>query len=428
MSSSYKPLFEEIQTIEVIDTHEHLASSEAQRPEFCDVLTEFVRQYFTEDLLSAGMSSADLSLVIGPEKSVEEKWEILAPYWEFTQDTGYARAISITIRDLYGIDELSKETVGPLNDAWKKTFDGKHYHRVLKEKSKIKMSILDSDLFCDREFFRSVYRLDHFIFPMMGSQIEDVENFTGIQICRFQDWLDACEASLDKALEQGAIGLKTALAYLRPLKFEDATMAEAEADFNSMMTRRHFPPWVPEVFSVGTKFQDFMMHYVLWLANKRGLTVQVHTGIQAQNGNHIKSADPRLLSNLFERYRDVRFDLFHIGYPYHIQMAVLAKNFPNVYLDMCWGHIVSPQASIEALHEWLNVVPLNKISAFGGDYTIIDTVYGHQYMAREHVAKVLAHRVDERLITMERAMKIARWLFHDNPAKLFPKMGIKPQY
>ena len=81
---------------------------------------------------------------------------------------------------------------------------------------------------------------------------------------------------------------------------------------------------------------------------------------------------------------------------------MLAKNFPNVHLDMCWAHIVSPNASVLALQEWIDTVPLNKISAFGGDYLFVDGVYGHQHLARADVVRALAAKVEEGCSTRTR--------------------------
>jgi uncharacterized protein len=169
----------------------------------------------------------------------------------------------------------------------------------------------------------------------------------------------------------------------------------------------------------GKKFQDYMMHFVLRLANKRNLTYQFHTGIQAGNGNRISSSDPSLLSNLFLDYPDVDFDIFHIGYPYQHIVSVLAKTFPNVYIDMCWAHIISPNACVHALVEWLDTVPANKISAFGGDSHSVDAVYGHQYIARVNVSKSLAQKVDEGDMDMDAAKHIASLLFYENPLRIF---------
>ena len=113
------------------------------------------------------------------------------------------------------------------------------------------------------------------------------------------------------------------------------------------------------------------------------------------------------------------FDIFHIGYPYQNILTVMAKNFQNVYIDMCWAHIVSPNASVQALIEWIDTVPLNKISAFGGDYLFVDGVYGHQYLARMDVARALSAKIEEGLFDIGKAEEIARLFLYENPKKLF---------
>jgi predicted TIM-barrel fold metal-dependent hydrolase len=162
-----------------------------------------------------------------------------------------------------------------------------------------------------------------------------------------------------------------------------------------------------------------MMHHVCRLADERGLTFQFHTGIQAGNGNYIRNADPTLLANLFMEYPNIKFDLFHIGYPFQHVLSALAKNFPNVFIDMCWAHIVSPEASVRALEEWLDAVPYNKISAFGGDYAVVDAVYGHQVLARRNVSRALGRKIIEGCFDVETARVIARRLLYDNPMEIF---------
>jgi len=130
-----------------------------------------------------------------------------------------------------------------------------------------------------------------------------------------------------------------------------------------------------------------------------------------------------LLSNLFLEYPNVDFDIFHIGYPYQQVLSVLAKTFPNVYIDMCWAHIISPTASINALIEWIDSVSINKISAFGGDYCFIDGVYGHRYLARINVSKSLARKVEDGVFDIEKAKEISMMLFYNNPFKIFKLKG-----
>jgi hypothetical protein len=86
---------------------------------------------------------------------------------------------------------------------------------------------------------------------------------------------------------------------------------------------------------------------------------------------------------------------------------------------MCWAHIISPNASVNALLEWLDTVPYNKISAFGGDYLFVEGVYGHLVLARENISRALALKVTEGLFSVEEAKKIAKLLFFDNPNRIF---------
>ena len=103
--------------------------------------------------------------------------------------------------------------------------------------------------------------------------------------------------------------------------------------------------------------------------------------------------------------------------------AALVKNFPNVFIDMCWAHIISPSVSVRSLAEWIDSVPANKISAFGGDYLFIDGVYGHQHIARENVSRALAIKVDDGFLDVDRAKEIARMIFYENPLKIFKLTG-----
>jgi predicted TIM-barrel fold metal-dependent hydrolase len=166
-----------------------------------------------------------------------------------------------------------------------------------------------------------------------------------------------------------------------------------------------------------------MFHYILDLANRENLVVQIHTGIQEGSGNILENTRPELLTDLFLQYPDVDFDLFHIGYPFQNTIIVLAKYFPNVYIDMCWSHIVSPNASINFIQEFIDTVPLNKLSAFGGDYLFIDGVYGHQYLARINVAKALTLKVSDGIFDIDKAKETAKMFFYDNPMKLFRLEG-----
>ena len=425
-------LREQVFSLPLIDTHEHLPSREEVRDRDTDVLKEYLSHYFNRDLVSAGLPPRDYATIIETRLPIREKWKLVEPYWEVSRYTGYGRSLDIAVRELYGIDGISGSTIEELNERFLESLKPGHFRRVLKERCGIERSLLcvetleetydpliERSIHCDRELFVPVYIVNPLVHPESWAEIERVERESGLRITSFSGWLEAAEANVELACSTGSPILKNSLAYVRSLHYERVTRAEAEAAFNQVFRTRHFPEWHQRPILTAKALQDFMFHFILEIANRKALVVQIHTGIQEGSGNLIGNSNPELLSNLFLEYPDVDFDLFHIGYPYQNVMTVLAKNFPNVYIDMCWAHIVSPNASVLALVEWIDAVPVNKISAFGGDYLFVDGVYGHQYLAREDVARALSFKVEEGLFGVEKAGKIARLLLYDNPKRIF---------
>jgi predicted TIM-barrel fold metal-dependent hydrolase len=406
-----------IDGLEILDSHEHLPD-EAERPASADVLAEWLTHYFSCDLVSAGLSDQGLAQARDSRGDLLARWNLVEPYWEAARSTGYGRSLDLAARGLYGIDGVRRQTVGALNEAFVAARQrGGHYEYVLKTKSRIALSVVDSNLRCDRRYFASAFRLDNFIQPTHRREIRDQGRSVGVHVHSLEDWEEALRRQLGRALDEGAVVVKHGLAYTRSLHYEKPTRAAAESDFHEFFRAAHAPEWRGPM-KAGEALQSHMWHALLRLADQQGLTVQVHTGLQEGNGNAIADANPVHLTNCFLEYENVTFDLFHMGYPYVLELANLAKNFRNVNIDMCWGHIISPTAARVALAEWLDSVPANKIIGFGGDYCFVDGVYGHQELARRNIAATLAVKVAEGSFDLARAREVAGWLLVDNPRRI----------
>lgn len=432
MQEAYNEILDHINTLDIIDTHEHLPCREKDRDMEADVLKEFLGHYFNRDLVSAGLCLEDHDRVIEEKLPIAEKWKIVEPYWEISRYSGYGRVLDIVASDIYGIEKIDGSTIEVLNDKFLKTLKPGHFKKILKDKCRIKTSLLNVEtldskydprqersIHCDMQFFSPVYSITNLVHPNFWSQIEEVEKQSGTRITSFSRWLEAAGTMIEKAYSLGAVALKNPLAYSRTLEYERIGRSIAEEEFNRVFSTKHMPDWDERPAPTGKAFQDYMFHYILDIANRKNMIVQIHTGIQEGNGNILSNSNPGLLSNLFLQYPDVTFDIFHMSYPYQNELTVLAKNFANVFIDMCWAHIVSPNASVNALFEWFDTVPLNKISAFGGDYCFVDGVYGHLKLAQQDVAKALSVKVDEGLFDIDRANDIAKMLFYDNPKNIF---------
>ncbi len=433
MDNSYQEIRKHVGSIRLIDTHEHLPPESERVNKVVDVLSQFYLHYASSDLVSAGMSPEDLLYIKDTKIPLDYRWAVFEPWWDRIRNTGYSRCMEIAARDLYGVDGINSETYKQLSRKMMERNKEGLYKWVLQEKAGIDICVLDTlreDYDVDKDLFVPVLRVSEYASPRNVKDLEVLGKRFGNPIHNLGDYVNLVKGRFD-ALEGRVAALKIALAYDRSLHFEKRTFSEAEESLNKIFKTRGFS-WTP---IEGTEYselaqdgpgkeellplQDYLVHLSIQEASRRGIPIQIHTGLHEGNKNIISNSNPELLVNLFLEYGEAKFDIFHGGWPYSSQLSALAKNFQNVYIDMCWMHIISPSRAVSALDEWLDEVPVNKIMGFGGDFLCVEGSYGHSVMARDNVAKVLAGKVDDGIYGMDEAKKYADWILRDNPRRLF---------
>jgi hypothetical protein len=230
---NFEQIYDYIRELTIYDTHEHLPYAESARKRPTDVLDEYLTHYFSIDIQNAGLKKAQFERVRDIRLPLTERWKLAEPYWNLARNTGYGRALDIAVRDLYGLPGINADTIEELDRRFQAALSSdKHFEYVLKEKSKIVLSVLDNHPDCDRRFFRTVFRLDTFIMPETGGALDACFRWSGIRPVCFSEWLEACEEYFNRMTAAGAVALKCGLAYSRPLYFPRATYTEAEEEFN----------------------------------------------------------------------------------------------------------------------------------------------------------------------------------------------------
>ncbi|MEA2063085.1 MAG: amidohydrolase family protein, partial [Gemmatimonadota bacterium] len=371
-------------------------------------------------LVSAGMTEDDLELIGDPGHRLEYRWKKMAPYWPAAKYTGFGQVLRIAARDIHGIGDINENTWRKLSQ---KIADSKRpgfYDKILHQMAGIDLIILDQIVLTDRYLEGGppphtvrVKRFDTTFISFDRETVGEIADKCGLVIHTLEDFLSALDSQFEELISCGYyVGLKNAMAYDRIIHFEETPRAVAEKTFNELMQR-------DLTFEERKPLEDFMMHQVVERAVRHGLPLQIHTGLQAGSGNMITNSKPTHLVNLFQKYPETRFIIFHGSYPYMGELATLAKNFRNVHLDMCWLPIISPTATKLWLHQWLETVPVNKIMAFGGDYLFPEGVYGHSLVARQMVAETLAEKVEAGYFTEDEAVEIARRLLRENAIDIF---------
>jgi predicted TIM-barrel fold metal-dependent hydrolase len=405
----------------VFDTHEHLWHE-------CDRLARpvdfalLLSHYTSSDLVSAGMDPSAVADLQNADIPIAVRWKSVAPHWSFIKTTGYGRCMLIAARDLYGIDDINAQTYAPLSERMAASNQPGLYRRILKDRARIELSVLDDlttttgqALRPEPDFYKLVTRFDYIVMASDPKALEHIEQVNGVSVHNLSDLEQALETHVERAISQGLAGIKVALAYDRGLDFDTVPRQDAARAFEMIFSSAQ------KAADQTTQklLQDYLFHKVVEHAAEHHLPVQIHTGMLADNQNENMRTNPSLLSNVLNRYREVRFDLFHGGYPYCSELAAMAKNLPNVFADLCWLHIIAPGAARRLLHELIETVPANKILGFGGDFLHVEGAYAHSQMARAITAEVLADKVEDGYLQEDEALVLLERILHQNGRDFF---------
>jgi predicted TIM-barrel fold metal-dependent hydrolase len=325
------------------------------------------------------------------------------------------------VRDLYGVDDISETTYVEASRKIREANRPGWYEHVLKERAGIDVSICDigpSGAALDPALFRAVLRLDHFLIVPQGVTV--VEREQGAPIGSLSEWEDALQKAFAAAREKKFVGIKSAVAYQRGLDFAAVERAEAETLFNQAKERKAAPG--PADWNRDKALQDYMFGKIAEACARYDLPLQIHTGFFYDTWRNVVQTNPSLLVPFIVRHKKTRFVLMHSGYPYGPELLAMAKNLPNVTIDMCWTYVISPTFASRFLDEAIETVPADKILGFGGDYQIPEGAYAHAMLCREVVARVLADKVSAGYWSEEEALGFARAILRDNAIRTF-KLG-----
>ena len=420
-------LLQAIEEVPLVNTHEHIIPEEERTSSGIDFFT-LAGHYALNDVISAGLSGGDLAVVRDPDAPLAQRWRAFEPFWNSARLTGYGQALRIAIEDIYGIDRISGSTVTEINRKIESANRPGLYEEILIRRANIAYSVLDdywnaAPVRPDPRFFVSARKFDRFVAPQSVSDVHKLEELTDVSITDLAGLKRAMETSFEQSLDIGMVAVKSTLAYNREIHYAEISERDAEASLQALLGANRSPPagFRSRVERPFRPVEDHMFHHLIGLAAAKGVPVQIHTGLHAGNGNFIENSKPTHLTNLFFLFPQVQFDLFHMSYPYQGEATAIAKVFPNVYIDLCWAHIISPGAARRALHEMLDTVPSNKIFGYGGDYRYPELSYAHAKMARRNVARVLAEKLSEGSCSEAEALQLGHKLLHDNPDAVFGK-------
>ena len=405
-----KSLLEAVEGFEIIDCHEHLLPEKERLKMSVDVFTLF-SHYTHGDLILAGMTEVDYQSLFNQNIPLERRWALFEPYWQQIRWGSYARAALLAAKEFYGFEEISSKTYAPLSEAIKRANKSGIYERVLVKACKIRTALtqcrgtqVDTPLLTPVvEMFHQMDNWEALAHPGFNPDAS---------VRSLDDYLDTLRAYIIRVKTEGAVGLK-----IISKPYQQPDRQKALSTFEHLRSGKESSPKVSNpIFMAPNPLTDYVIDQMISFATQQDLIIAVHTGYW----DDFRKLHPLHMIPILQRHPQARFDIYHLGYPWMRETLMLGKGFSNVWLNLCWVHLISQRFATIALDEAIDLLPMNKLLAFGGDYEKpVEKVYGHLVMARENVVGVLAKRIVERQMTESQAIAIARKWFWENPKEFY---------
>jgi len=247
--------------------------------------------------------------------------------------------------------------------------------------------------------------------------VAELKRLTGIEVKTLADFRQAQQA-IFAAAGPLCIAVKTSHAYRRTLAWQPRTDTEAEAALLKKLAGGQ--PTPEEANCLG----DWSLARGVELAIQYNLPVKIHTGYLAGWDNMLaEHVRPGLLCPLLLAYPKARFILMHAAYPYSGELAAIAKNFTNVWIDLCWAWAMDPCSTADFARRLIHSVPTHKVFAFGGDTMWPMMTVGYAHQTRRWLTRALQAEIDDGLLSERGAVDIASAWMRENQYEVFDVAG-----
>jgi len=405
LSGAAEALMDYAQSVPVIDTHEHIPCRERDYLAHTIRFGELFNPYVSNDLVSAGVPKPPD--VWAAFHCIPDDWQAFAPAWQACKHSSFARPIRIALQEFYDVDDFAEENFLDIVARINANNTEGIYDRLLRQKCNIEKSIVCAGELPDPD--------DPLLCGNISSPSLNCNTLTGIRLMEEQagygsvktveELVELGDAWMELQVSRGAMEFKT-----RASAVQYPDRASAQEILDRLLNGETICE--DDVAPLSSYVREFNARKCAELQ----LPFAMHTGVW-KDYRAIEIADqiPFIL-----RHPETRMDLYHVGIPHPRDAIQIVKNFPNAYLNLCWAHIVASDMVVQTMKEAIDMVPFNKIFAFGADYVFfIEKVYGHLQIARENIALVLGDRVDRGLMDIDEAKAILKAWFYDNPKRFY---------
>jgi uncharacterized protein len=364
------------------------------------------------------MPKAALDQFLSAKVEPLSKWKLLEPYWPAVKNTGYAQAVRLAIRELYGVEQLSADSIPAVQAGYERTRSPGFYTRILQERARIEscqVNSLTGQPFLHSDMPTLLMQDISIVGMFAGPNLEQYARPTGIAVKDLSDWHAVIKWWFDQYARY-AVAAKSQHAYSRDIDYARVAPETAAPLFQKVLSK---DPLTPEERK---KLEDHLFWHAVDQATAHALPVKLHTGYYAgQDSMPLARLQKNAgaASELCRLAPDTKFIFMHLCYPFYEELLAVAKQWTNAHVDMCWAWIINPLAAKDYFKKHLVTAPANKLLPFGGDYIPVEPVLGHAIIARRGIAQALTELVNEDWLTMRDALELVDPILHGNARRIF---------
>ncbi|WP_165452123.1 amidohydrolase family protein [Paenibacillus thalictri] len=242
----------------------------------------------------------------------------------------------------------------------------------------------------------------------------------------YLEFKQALQGKIEYAVKtEGYIGIKCHIAEVytldaRPVYDKEAIQAYAAAkakDREAMLT-------VYFAIFTATMLQcqelDIPLHIHTGVTGQSAITGQPAFSGEIKQG-HVHDTDPFLLSNFLTEPQllNTKLVLLHAAYPWIRNAAMMAHNFPHVWVDVSW---TLPWTSIgfnPIIEEILAIAPHSKIMTGSGQHGIPEIAWLTAKVMKASLHAVLTKAVECDYLAEQQAQKTGEMVLYRNAQRLY---------
>lgn len=229
------------------------------------------------------------------------------------------------------------------------------------------------------------------------------------------DYVDFVKTSIARRQDSGFVGLKLAAAYVRSLGIEDVTVEDAARAYAALRTSDSVDPVAYR------QLADYLVYEIAEFAMKRGLPIQVHTGIgHSEPGLRLADGNPLQLESFLAnpRLNQLKVVLMHGGFPFSPYLTAFALSHGNVFVDFSMMAHLHVGMLHRLLEEWLETLPANKVM-FGTDTTAPEHHIASSLRARSALDHVFSKGMADGLWTPRQVDWLAERVLSGNVSSVY---------